>query len=75
MVVDPRGRVLAAAGHEDAVLMATLDLSEIPAERRREPSLGMGRPTSTSSGAAERRVTSREPRDVGNELQGLPCTA
>ena len=44
MVVDPRGRVLAAAGHEDAVLMATLDLSEIPAERRREPSLGMGRP-------------------------------
>jgi predicted amidohydrolase len=44
MVVDPRGRVLAAAGHEDAVLRATLDLSEIPVERRREPSLGMGRP-------------------------------
>ena len=44
MVVDPRGRVLAAAGHEDVVLRATLDLSEIPAERRREPSLGMGRP-------------------------------
>lgn len=44
MVVDPRGRVLAAAGHEDVVLRATLDLGEIPAERRREPSLGMGRP-------------------------------
>jgi predicted amidohydrolase len=44
MVVDPRGRVLAAAGHEDVVLHATLDLSEIPAERGREPSLGMGRP-------------------------------
>ena len=44
MVVDPRGRVLAAAGHEDVVLRATLDLSEIHAERRREPSLGMGRP-------------------------------
>jgi predicted amidohydrolase len=42
--VDPRGRVLAAAGHEDVVLRATLDLSEIHAERRREPSLGMGRP-------------------------------
>ena len=31
MVVDPRGRVLASAGHEDVVLQATLDLSEIPA--------------------------------------------
>ncbi|HET7397354.1 MAG TPA: carbon-nitrogen hydrolase family protein [Intrasporangium sp.] len=44
MVVDPRGRILAAAGHEDVVLRTTLDLSHIPAERRREPSLGMGRP-------------------------------
>ncbi|MGT2462851.1 carbon-nitrogen hydrolase family protein [Sinomonas atrocyanea] len=44
MVVDPKGRVLAAAGLEDAVLEATLDLSEIPAERGREPSLRMGRP-------------------------------
>ena len=44
MVVDPGGRVLAEAGHEDVVLRATLDLAEIPAERRREPSLGMGRP-------------------------------
>ena len=45
MVVDPRGRVLTAAALEDAVLRTTLDLSEIPAERRREPSLRMGRPT------------------------------
>ncbi|GAB4098098.1 carbon-nitrogen hydrolase family protein [Sinomonas halotolerans] len=44
MVVDPKGRVLAAAGLEDTVLRTVLDLSEIPAERRREPSLGMGRP-------------------------------
>jgi predicted amidohydrolase len=44
IVVDPRGRVVAAAGHDDVVLRATLDLSEISAERRREPSLGMGRP-------------------------------
>jgi predicted amidohydrolase len=44
MVVDPRGRVLAAAALDDVVLRATLDLSEIPAERGREPSLRMGRP-------------------------------
>lgn len=44
MVVDPKGRVLAAAGLEDTVLETTLDLSEIPAERGREPSLRMGRP-------------------------------
>lgn len=44
MVVDPKGRVLAAAGLEDVVLRATLDLSEIPSERDREPSLRMGRP-------------------------------
>jgi predicted amidohydrolase len=44
IVVDPRGRVVAAAGHDDVVLRANLDLSEISAERRREPSLGMGRP-------------------------------
>jgi predicted amidohydrolase len=44
IIVDPRGRVLAAAGHEDVVLRASLDLSQISAERRREPSLGLGRP-------------------------------
>ncbi|MGO4230971.1 carbon-nitrogen hydrolase family protein [Arthrobacter sp. YAF34] len=44
MVVDPRGRVMAVAGLEDVVLCTTLDLSEIPAERGREPSLRMGRP-------------------------------
>lgn len=44
MVVDPKGRVLAFAGLEDVVLRAVLDLSDIPAERGREPSLRMGRP-------------------------------
>jgi predicted amidohydrolase len=44
MVVDPSGQILAAAGHDDAVLRATLDLSKIPSERGREPSLAMGRP-------------------------------
>jgi predicted amidohydrolase len=44
MVVDPRGRVLVAAGHADTVLRASLDLSEIAAERQREPSLRMMRP-------------------------------
>jgi predicted amidohydrolase len=53
MVVDPRGRVLAAAGLEDAVLRVTLDLSEITAERRREPSLGMGRPELYTLGRGE----------------------
>jgi predicted amidohydrolase len=53
-VVDPRGQVLAAAGHEDVVLRASLDLSQIPAERRREPSLGMGRPDLYVLGRGER---------------------
>lgn len=56
MVVDPRGRVLASAGHDDVVLRTTLDLSEIPAERGREPSLRMGRPNLYLFGRPEDRT-------------------
>ena len=49
IIVDPRGRALAAAGHEDVVFRASLDLSQISAERRRDRLSGWGAPTSTSS--------------------------
>lgn len=44
LIVDPRGDVLANAGPDETVLVATIDLAEIEAERRREPSLQLRRP-------------------------------
>lgn len=44
LIVDPRGDVLANGGPDEAVLVATIDLAEIEAERGREPSLQLRRP-------------------------------
>lgn len=44
LIVDPLGRVLAAAGREDAILTADLDLGLIQSEREQEPALGLARP-------------------------------
>ncbi|MGH3440672.1 MAG: carbon-nitrogen hydrolase family protein [Nitriliruptorales bacterium] len=44
LITDPRGEVLAAAGSDEAVLGAALDLDAIGAERKREPSLRLRRP-------------------------------
>lgn len=44
LVADPRGEVVAEAGTDEEVLVATLDLDDIAAERAREPSLRTRRP-------------------------------
>lgn len=44
LVVDPRGDVLAAAGTEEEIILATLDLGAVEAERSREPALHLRRP-------------------------------
>ena len=44
MVAGPQGDVLASAGTDEVVLRARLDLSDVPAERVREPALHMRRP-------------------------------
>lgn len=43
LITDPKGRVLAAAGHDDEVLIADLDLGLIEQERVQEPSLRLSR--------------------------------
>ncbi len=43
VIADPKGRVLAAADDQDAILRADLDLSLIETERRQEPSLRLSR--------------------------------
>lgn len=43
IIADPKGRVLAAAGHDDEVLIADLDLSLIEQERVQEASLRLAR--------------------------------
>ena len=43
LIADPKGRVLAAAGHDDEVLIADLDLGLIEQERVQEPSLRLAR--------------------------------
>lgn len=44
LITDPRGHVLASAGHGDAILRADLDLSLTGLERRQERSLSLARP-------------------------------
>lgn len=44
LIVDPRGRVLAAAGVEEGHVIAEVDLDAIERERRREPALRLRRP-------------------------------
>lgn len=44
LIVDPRGEVLAEAGHGDEAVRATIDLDAIARERAREPALGLRRP-------------------------------
>jgi predicted amidohydrolase len=44
LIVDPRGDVLAAAGAEEAVIRARIDLDAIEREREREPALRLRRP-------------------------------
>ena len=44
LVTDPRGEVLAAAGTEETVVRATLDLAAIEREREREPALRLRQP-------------------------------
>jgi len=43
LIADPKGAVLAAAGHDDEVLIADLDLRMIEQERLQEPSLRLAR--------------------------------
>jgi predicted amidohydrolase len=45
LIVDPRGDVLAAAGAEEAVIRASIDLDAIAREREREPALRLRRPS------------------------------
>lgn len=45
LIVDPRGDVLAAAGADEAVIRASIDLDAIAREREREPALRLRRPT------------------------------
>ena len=44
LIVDPRGQVLAEAGTGEEVITAAIDLDQVTAERRREPSLRLRRP-------------------------------
>lgn len=44
LIVDPRGTVLAEAGEAEEVILATLDLDMVTAEREREPALDLRRP-------------------------------
>ncbi|MEJ1937866.1 nitrilase-related carbon-nitrogen hydrolase, partial [Nostoc sp. NIES-2111] len=48
IIVDPWGRVLAEAGDEPGLVMATIDPAEVAAARGRIPSLRHGRPFSVS---------------------------
>jgi predicted amidohydrolase len=44
LIVDPRGDVIAAAGADEAVIRARIDLGAIEREREREPALRLRRP-------------------------------
>ncbi|MGH7556894.1 MAG: carbon-nitrogen hydrolase family protein, partial [Gemmatimonadota bacterium] len=44
LIVDPRGEILAQADSSQTALRATLDLSAIERERKREPALRLRRP-------------------------------
>lgn len=44
MIVDPRGEVIAAAGGEEGLVRARIDLEAIEREREREPALALRRP-------------------------------
>ena len=52
LIADPKGRVVASAGLEDAVLVADLDLAMIEQERIQEPSLRLARDELYSGAAA-----------------------
>lgn len=55
LIVDPRGEVLAEAGHGDEAVRATIDLEAIARERAREPALVLRRPELYGAAPAVRR--------------------